>query len=371
MLALFAVGAIAALGCALALALAGSGSAAVVAHVAFGAGILPLIFAAMLHFVPVLTRGRPPGRALQLLPLGALFAGILAAVSLSQPGLVMTGVPIAAGTGLLLTLLMAGWVVHRGRSALGAPHPGLYWYLAAVACLALGLLAATAMNLWPHQRLALRRFHLHLNTLGFVGLTALGTLAVLLPTAIGRPNPGVAAWLRRTLPWALAGVLLTAAGAAWWPPASIVGAVSLGVPAALLGAGWLRRFSTGIFRMHGTAPSLALALLGFLIMLVAGAVHGVGWRVAAPAPAGFMVAFLLPLVAGAASQLLPLWLKPGMQTPWHQATRETLGRHSALRSGAAVLAGTSIALGQSFGFWIAAAALGAFAIQILRVVLRR
>ena len=371
MLALFVVGAVAALGSALALALSGSGSSAVVAHVAFGAGVLPLIFAAMLHFVPVLTRSRPSGRALQLLPFGALFAGILAAVSLSRPGLIMTGVPIAAGAGLLITLLMAGWIVHRGRGALGAPHPGLYWYLAAVACLALGLLTATAMNFWPEQRLALRRFHLHLNTLGFIGLTALGTLAVLLPTAIGRPDPGVAAWLRRTLPWALAGVLLTAAGAALWPPASMAGVVLLGAPAALLGAGWLRHFSSGIVRAHGAAPSLALALLGFLVLLVAGAVHGVGWRGAASAPAGFMVAFLLPLVTGAAGHLLPLWLKPGMQTPWHHAARETLGRHGAVRSGAAVLAGTSIVLGHSCGFWIAAAALGAFAIQILRVVFRR
>ena len=44
------------------LALSGVGSPLAVAHLAFAVGIVPLIFAAMSHFVPVLTRTGDPGR---------------------------------------------------------------------------------------------------------------------------------------------------------------------------------------------------------------------------------------------------------------------------------------------------------------------
>jgi len=55
--------AIVALVAAIALTLSGAASPAAAAHVAFASGSLPLIVGAMLHFVPVLTRGRPAGRA--------------------------------------------------------------------------------------------------------------------------------------------------------------------------------------------------------------------------------------------------------------------------------------------------------------------
>jgi hypothetical protein len=43
--------------------------------------------------------------------------------------------------------------------------------------------------LWPAGYGALRLVHLHLNTLGFIGLTAIGTLHVLMPTVLGKPDP--------------------------------------------------------------------------------------------------------------------------------------------------------------------------------------
>ncbi len=50
------------------LALSGVGSPLAVAHLAFAVGIVPLIFAAMSHFVPVLTRTGDPGRWISYLP---------------------------------------------------------------------------------------------------------------------------------------------------------------------------------------------------------------------------------------------------------------------------------------------------------------
>lgn len=371
MLPFLAAAAVAALAVSLALILSGEASPAAAAHVAFAAGIMPLIFGAMTYFVPVLTRSASPASRLQRLPLAFLAAGALAAAAFIHPAWFNALVQAGAGLAFAAVLAMAVWIRRRGRAALGAPHPGLHWYLAAVMCLALALAAVLAMPVFPQQRAALRLFHLHLNTLGFVGLTAFGTLAVLLPTAAARPDPGAAAWLRRMLIPALAGVMLTAIGAAWWKPAAYVGALLLFVPAALLGTAWAVRFPKEMLRAHGAAPSLALALAGLLVLLSLGALHAQGRLEGGDAVFGFLLAFLMPLVTGAVSQLLPLWLKPGVQTAWHRAALERLGRFAVLRGLTFVMAGWSVAAGWPEGAWLATAGLAAFVAQALPVAAGR
>lgn len=371
MLPFLVASAFAAFATALALVLFGGAGTAAAAHVAFAAGIMPLIFGAMMHFVPVLTRSGTPAPALRRLPLAFLAAGILAAAAFMQPEWFNPLVHAGAGLAFLAALAMAAWIVRCGRAALGAPHPGLYWYLAAVLCLILALAAVLAMQMLPAQRAALRLFHLHLNTLGFIGLTALGTLAVLLPTAVGRPDPDAAGWLRRMLPLALVGVLLIAVGAAWWKPAAYLGALLLSVPLVLLGTAWMARFPSEILRAHGAAPSLVLALAGLLVLLSVGVLHAHLRLDGGNAVFGFLLAFLLPLVTGAASQLLPLWLKPGVQTDWHRAARERLGRFAVLRGLTFVAAGWLVALGWPHGAWLALAGLVAFVAQALPVAARR
>ena len=76
-------------------------------------------------------------------------------------------------------------------------------------------------------------------------------------------------------------------------------------------------------------------------------------------------------VSGAASQLLPLWLKPGAQTDWHRAARETLGRFAVLRGLTFVAAGWLVAAGWPPGAWLALAGLAAFVAQALRVAAQR
>lgn len=371
MLPFLVASAVAAFALALALLLSGGASPAAAAHVAFAAGILPLISGAMMHFVPVLTRSGAPAPALRRLPLAFLAAGVLAALAFVRPSWFDPLVHVGAGLAFVAALVMAGWIVGRGRPMLGAPHPGLHWYLAAVLCLALALAAVLAMPALPAQRAALRLLHLHLNTLGFVGLTALGTLTVLLPTAVGRPDPDAAGWLRRMLTPVAAGVLLAAAGTAWWMPAAYLGALLLFVPVALLGTAWVVRFSDGIVRMHGAAPALALALAGLLMLLSGGMLHANHRLDGGAAVFGFLTAFLLPLVTGAASQLLPVWLKPGVQTDWHRVARARLGRFAVLRGLTFLAAGLGIALGAAAAAWLAAAALAAFALQVLNALLRR
>lgn len=341
---------------------------AAAAHLTFAAGIMPLIFAAMIHFVPVLTRSGVPAQAMRFLPFLASGAGLLVAGVFFLPGFFNAGIHAGASLALIVTVVMAGWIVRRAQAALDPPHPCLYWYLAAVLCLMLALITVLAMNVWPSQRAALRIFHLHLNTLGFIGLTAIGTLQVLLPTAAGRPDQDAGARLRNDLPLAVAGVLLVSGGSAWLKPLAYLGSTPLLFVVVRLGIVWAMRFPHDVGRLHGAAPSLALALFGLLILLFISPWHASDGLSGTDVIFGFVLAFLLPLVTGAVSQLLPLWLRPGVQTAWHHKSRSALTRFGGIRALAFVFAGVSVALGWRAGAWPATLALVAFTGQMLRVL---
>jgi hypothetical protein len=353
------------------LILSGAASPAAVAHLAFAAGVMPLIFGSMLHFVPVLTRTQAPAPAMHALPFATGAAGLLAAAAFVVPDFHAIGIRSGVALALAASLVMAAWILRRAQATLGAPHPGLHWYFAAVLCLALALVAVLVMPAWPGERQALRVLHVHLNTLGFIGLTAIGTLQVLLPTVAARFDTRALARLRGDLPLVVAGVLLVAGGAAWMRPVAYVGMVSLLVSVIRLGTSWAAGYAREIGAMHGAAPALALALLGLEALLVAGVGHAHQRLGAIDAVFGFVLAFLLPLVTGAVNHLLPLWLKPGVQTPWHRVARDTLGRFGAVRSLAFVAAGLLVALGWREAAWLAAVALAAFVVQLLRVLARR
>lgn len=362
-----------------AVALAGLATAAVLsasqvvapaawAHVAFATGVLPLILGAIGYFVPVLTRSGAPPASVRLLPVPALAAGLTVVSALAWPDRGASLATAAAFVAVLSAAWMAGWIVRRGRAGLGAPHPGLGWYLAATVLLVSALLAVIAMELWPEQRAALRLFHLHLNLLGFVGLTAAGTLQVLLPTAVGRSDPGVARRLKRDLPLAVAGAVLIAAGAAWFKLLAYAGLILYLVPPVRMVAAWIEHFRGALLRLHGGASSLSLAMLGLTLLLIGGCAHSLGLQPGRDAIVGFIVAFLLPLVSGAATQLLPVWLRPGAQTPWHAAARARLGLCSGPRAAMMVAGGMLATLGVRGGVWLGAAGLAAFMLTAASVV---
>lgn len=339
-------------------------------HLALAVGAMPLIMGAMTHFVPVLTRSAAPARAVHALPLLMLAAGLLIFLSFILPVGAMMARDLAATIGIIGAAAMAWWIHRRGAKSLGGPHPCLHWYLGAVVCLLLALLAILAMRIWPVQYLPLRRFHLHLNTLGFIGMTAIGTLQVLLPTSAGRPDGQAAKRLRADLKWALAGTLLIAAGAAWqkllvWP-----GLVLWMIPVMRLASAWLALYRGEIFRWSGAIPSLSAALLGLVAALLLGASHGLGYLPASNTTWAYVLAFLFPLITGAASQLLPVWLRPGPQTAWHAAARQWLGRLSAVRALLFIAGGIATGLGLPWGLYLAALGLALFVFQLLTLRLR-
>lgn len=326
------------------LALSGVGSPLAVAHLAFAVGIVPLIFAAMSHFVPVLTRTGDPGRWIRRLPIAAQLTGLVA-VGAMQDCLPRWALHLAAAVDLGLAAILLNWIASRARATLGSPHPGWRWYGVALGCLMLALSAILLIAVWPQYWHELRLFHLHLNTLGLVGLAALGTLPVLMPTALGQPDPEAAGWLRRRLWLVAGGALVVGTGAAViWPLAAPGAALILVAVLGLLGQ-WGRRFGFRKLLADGVACSLLAALAGLLLTLSSGIVHGAGLMPGRLSLQAWGVGFLLPLVTGALSQLLPVWRWPGPVIPARPIMRQKLavtGRARALLwlgSAVALLAG--------------------------------
>lgn len=329
-----------------------------ISHITLALGILPLILAAMRYFIPVLTRsGAAAPRWLSALPLLAWLGGLILILGFNGTLALDPASHAAFLLAATATLGLLLWSGQRGRKTIGRPHPGLNWYLAALLCLLLALLAVPLMSVWPAQRLALRLFHLHLNLLGFVGLTAIGTLQVLLPTAAGKPDPQAAQRLQRDLWPTLGGALLIALGAASWSPLALLGGLLyLSAPLRML-RDWWRNCPRLLLTRDGAAPALAAAALGLLIALFLGLLHGSGLIAGRPAIAAFIVGFLLPLVSAAATQLLPVWLRPGPQHDWHKHVRNALGWLAGPRSLLMLVAGLAIALDWSAGLWLLLASL--------------
>ncbi len=343
---------------------------AVHVHLAFALGVMPLILGAMTHFVPVLTRTRAAPRGIEALAVLAWFGGAFIVASLI-PLLPEHFRYVAALLALTACIALTAWLLLRAKAALGGAHPGLRWYLAALLCLAASLLAVLAMSLWPQQMLALKRLHLHLNLFGFVGMTAVGTLQVLLPTAAGHPDPHVTQRLRTDLPAVLGGTVLIATGAAWLPLLSWPGLLLWLIPLIHLLRTWFAHFRMEIFRLHGATPLLASALVGYTIALIAGGAHGGGIADATGVAHLFVFSFLFPLVSGAAGHLLPLWLRPGQQTDWHAQARRRLTFAAGVRAVLFIAAGVLALAGYRWASWLALAALLPFALAAFSLLLGR
>jgi hypothetical protein len=335
-------------------------------HIFFAAGALPLICGAIIHFVPVLTRSGPPAGVIRMLPLVAQLAGVATPFGLAG-SLPHWSLHAAATAVSVAALVLLYWTTRRLRATFGTPHPGARWYGAALLCL---FLAVSLVPVWlalPELRPALRLFHLHLNTLGFIGLAALGTLPVLLPTTLGRPEPAAGNRLRRDLPIAAGGAVLVAAGtassAAWL---AVVGALLLLWVIVRNLIAWQQAFGLLAIIGAGGTASLAGATLGLALLMALGIVHGFGWIEARPALAAYVALFLLPLVTGALSHLLPVWRHPGVASSRRAAMTKSLARGGQWRALLFLVGGLLLAFDQAGGIYPAAVALALFAAALLR-----
>lgn len=337
-------------------------------HIVFSIGIIPLILAAMVHFLPVLARSKKPNKWINLLPLLALLSGLLITSHFAFPQVVTTGHYFGATVIIIVVANLGIWAFHLKSQCIGTPHPCLDWYLAAIYCLLIALSAIVITYFIPSQRAEFRLLHLHLNTLGFIGITALGTLQVLMPTVAQCPDPAVASRMRQYLKWMVIGTFMIAFCAAWYPKLAWVGVMLLAIPVFGIAWSWLQLYREKIFKWNGVAPVLAAALSGFVIALVIGTAHAYGQHHFNPI-ALFIITFMMPLVMGAVSYLLPLWLKPGQQTIWHQTSRTHLAANGALRALIFLVGGILVSLGYETGWYLVALAAVAFLAKTIKLLI--
>lgn len=348
---------------ALAFMLSGDLSRLGFAHAVFAAAALPVMLAAITHFVPVLTRSRSPAAGIWALPCVAGLAGLGAlavfAFGWPRPTLLLPATLVG-----LVALLAAAWIARRIAGAFGPAHPGVRWYLGALGFLLLAMAAVFGLLLDADRYLAWRNLHLHANLLGWIGLTALGTLPVLLPTVLQKMQPTAAARLKIELPAAVGGALAIALGAALgWPWLAFCGAAVLAyVPARHLHT-WSAFYGAERLGL-GVAASLATATAFLLILLLIGAAHGFGALPGERMLLAYVFGFLLPLVLGALATLMPVWRFAGPDSLQREAFRVGLARHARLRALLCVLAGALQLFGVDWGAGFAAAAVALFAIAL-------
>lgn len=330
-------------------------------HVLFAAGVLPLILGAMLYFVPVLTRSTPAHGMILLIPPVAFALGLGVVVALSGYADLL---PLLAGGILLLVCIEIVWMLRRRVRVLGTPHPGIDWYVYALVSLAFALAMIVSRAFWPEQWVIARNVHLHLNLFGFLGLTAIGTLRVLLPTVLGEADPASALFLRRQLPVAAFAALAIAFGAAFWKPLAILGTLAwLWTVVQLLIAMRTRRGRW--LHWHAASTSLMVAGLGWTLLLLAGIAHALGYVASDALFAVLIFGFLLPLVTGATSHLLPVWRWPGRATPAQARMRQRLTQFSAARAGAFWISAAAGFAGYEYFFVPGVLALASYLVQVL------
>jgi hypothetical protein len=256
------------------------------------------------HFTAAVLRAPAPAsrrpEAIRLVLLNAGVLGVLVAGTTGPPWL---AVPAAA-------LVFAAVAAHltalalRLRRALPAPlRVTVHYYLAAAVALLVGVPAGAWMMV-VEDTAVLHLFHAHVNVLGWISLTVLGTVLTLWPTVLRtRMADGAVRAARTALPLAVGGlVLLGAALLAWLP---LLAAAGLALFAAAVVVIAVPAVTAARSRPPSSfaAWSIAAAIGWLLVALAVSAARLLTAGDAAQAAAAFG-AVLVPLLAGFVAQVL-------------------------------------------------------------------
>jgi hypothetical protein len=226
---------------------------------------------------------------------GVLVAGVTGPAWLAVPASALVFAAVAAHLAVLAVRL---------RRALPAPFTvTVHYYLAAGMALLVGVPAGGWMMVVADTA-GLHLFHAHINVLGWISLTVLGTVLTLWPTVLRtRMAAGAVRAARRALPLAAGGLVSLAVGVLiWWPVLAVAGlalfaaaVIVIAVPAVAAA----RTRPPSSF----AAWSIAAAMGWLLVALVVDAVI----LLAADSPevaAARFGAVLVPLLAGFVAQVL-------------------------------------------------------------------
>jgi len=273
------------------------------------------------HFTAAILRTPGPARRRgEAVRLMVLNAGVLTVLAGGSFGPAWLGVP---GAAVVFTAVTAHlWVLAvRLRQALPARFAvTVHYYLAACVALLAGIPAGALMLLLDDaKRPRLLLFHAHLNLLGFVTLTVLGTLLTLWPTVLRtRMVEGAARAATRALPLSLAGLALLGVGTlAWWPvpaAAGLAGLAAAVIEMAIPSIATARQRPPASFATWSIAAGLGwllVALAGDAVALLSAPSAAVAAdrfdTIVVPLGGGFVAQVLL----GALSYLLPMALGGG------------------------------------------------------------
>jgi hypothetical protein len=257
------------------------------------------------HFASAVLRVPAPasrrGEAVRLIVLNAGVLGVLGGGVAGLPGVAVAGAVAVFGA----VAAHLGWLAARVRAALPAPLAVLtHYYLAAGVALLTGVPAGAWMILDEDAQPRLLLFHAHVNLLGWITLTVLGTLVMLWPTVLRtRIVDGAVAAARAALPLALGGLTVLAVGVlAWWPVVAALGLASFATGALVIARPAVRTARVSA-PMSFAAWSIAAAGAWLLVALAVDAWSLLGAADPAAAAQRFD-AVLVPLLAGFTGQVL-------------------------------------------------------------------
>jgi hypothetical protein len=241
------------------------------------------------------------GEAVRLIVLNLGVAGVLVGGAADLPWVAVAG----AGAVFAAVAAHLAALAARLRAALPAPLAvTTHYYLVACVALLTGIPAGAWMIVDGDARPRILLFHAHVNLLGWVTLTVLGTLLTLWPTVLRtRMVDGAAGAARTALPVTAAGLAILAAGVlAWWPVLA-VGGLALFAVGVLVVARPVVRTARAKAPASFAAWSIAAAGCWLLVALGVDAVGLLGAADPAAAAESFD-GVLVPLLVGFAAQIL-------------------------------------------------------------------
>ncbi|MFC7279960.1 hypothetical protein ACFQS1_38885 [Paractinoplanes rhizophilus] len=291
------------------------------------------------HFTAAVLRvPPPPHRRGEILRLAVLNAGVVAVLTGGGTDRAWLGLAGAAAVFAAVAGHLA-WLAARLRAALPARFAvTVRYYSAAAVALLTGIPAGAWMLVADSPvRARILLFHAHVNLLGWIMLTVLGTVLTLWPTVLRtRMDPAAVTAARAALPAATSAILLVTIGVlAWWPP---VAASGLALFAAAVTITAIPAARTALHKPPDSfaAWSIAAGTGWLLVALAVDAATLLTARTAGAAADGFG-AVLTPLLLGSVAQillgalayLLPMALGGGPARVRERTT--ALDRHGAQR----------------------------------------
>jgi nitrite reductase (NO-forming) len=325
-------------------------------HTFLAGTVLLAISGASQMFTITWAAASPPSQRLAGLQRWAVAGGavlVLTGVTSRVPILVWIGATAVAAGLAVLAFSITGAI---RRSLLRRFDLSARFYLTAIASGVVGVAIGAALGAgWvaPTNHAALQLVHSHLNLLGLVGLTIIGTLPTFLPTiahhrTVSRGEAVLAWWL------GLAGVVVIGVGL-WTSVAVGVGSILIAAAALLVTTGIVAR----LWEKGRTRLGFLQIVLGVVWLAAWAVVDGIGILVTGNSPglsgwtAAAVVAGVGQVLVGSLTYLIPVLLGPPL-TP----ASTILTRRSWLPLVTLNLAGFSLIAGLAFpavaalGLWL-------------------